>query len=185
MINFERCLEGNCDIAAKPYRDVLRKTEDERYASCGCACGRIAIYLLRQLDKPMPWNWADEPERHKLPASGMTAAIVRLKVTPDDVEPDRLASDPAGGFGLDQQSPLRNPRPIPDPDWPDGPLDTRKARLFDGARRRRNQNAALSQLAQNRGSDVDKSMPWPKSRHYIFGEEARVQALSAVLAVTV
>jgi hypothetical protein len=34
----------------------------------------------------------------------------------------------------------------------------------------------LTQLAQNRRSTVVKSMSWPKSRHYIFGEVAKERA---------
>jgi len=79
----------------------------------------------------------------------MIATIVRLKVTLNDVEPssssDRgsrrhqarsAASDPADRIGLDEQ-PRYEIRAkdvgfgIPDPAWPGGPLDARKATLVD------------------------------------------------------
>ena len=80
----------------------------------------------------------------------MTATIVRLKVTLNDVEPkvlrrievpldiklDRLHLILQAALGW-TNSHLYEIRArdvrwgIPDPDWPDGPLDARKARLVD------------------------------------------------------
>jgi hypothetical protein len=80
----------------------------------------------------------------------MTAAIARLKVTLDDVEPkvlrrievpadirlDRLHLTLQAALGW-TNSHLYEIRAqdtgwgLPDPDWPDGPLDARKARLID------------------------------------------------------
>ena len=80
----------------------------------------------------------------------MTAAILRLKVTLDDVEPkvlrrievpvdiklDRLHPTLQAALGW-TNSHLYEIRAqdtdwgLPDPDWPDGPLDARKAKLID------------------------------------------------------
>ena len=80
----------------------------------------------------------------------MTAAILRLKVTLDDVEPkvlrrievpadiklDRLHLTLQAALGW-SNSHLYEIRArdrgwgLPDPDWPDGPLDARKAKLLD------------------------------------------------------
>src|SRR5208283_6014517 len=80
----------------------------------------------------------------------MTAAIVRLKVTLDDVEPkvlrrievpadiklDRLHLTLQAALGWTNshlyEIRVKDARfGLPDPDWPDGPLDARKARLTD------------------------------------------------------
>jgi Plasmid pRiA4b ORF-3-like protein len=80
----------------------------------------------------------------------MTAAVLRLKVTLDDVEPkvhrrievpadiklDRLHLTLQAALGW-TNSHLFEIRArdtgwgLPDPDWPDGPLDARKAKLMD------------------------------------------------------
>jgi len=96
----------------------------------------------------MPWNWARERERRKL--GGMTAAIARLKVTLDDVKPKvlrrievpadirlhrlHLTLQAALGWTNSHLYEIRAKDVrfgLPDPDWPDGPLDARKARLID------------------------------------------------------
>ncbi len=80
----------------------------------------------------------------------MNAAIVRLKVTLDDVEPkvlrrievpadiklDRLHLTLQAALGWTNghlyEIRAKDARfGLPDPDWPDGPLDARKARLID------------------------------------------------------
>src|SRR5271169_2286737 len=127
----------------------------------------------------------------------MTAAVLRLKVTLNDVEPkvlrrievpadiklDRLHLTLQAALGWTNSHEIRA-RDVgwgqPSPDWPDGPLDARKAKLIDVLEDGRNQDPALSlRLRRRMGAhDQGRAHGAGRARRRLSASDRGVRRLS-------